>query len=198
MAPKVPHRSATVTGTPGCWTGACRALPWVMVLCGACSSTPPVSCDPAPVVVLGTGVETFEPLSDGQELPIILGIQGGFHVVAALRVRTASESLKLTFHVAGNQGEAIVFPAGLSDTQTSTALMTPLASAAAPEGQDCWRQVLARRVFMPFVSNPTVGIVPTAQVDHQPIRLSVDVVDAAGRTAHASKTVIPMREEVGP
>lgn len=36
-------------------------------------------------IELGTGTRTFEPLDPGQEVPIIQGIQGGFHVWGGFR-----------------------------------------------------------------------------------------------------------------
>lgn len=36
-------------------------------------------------IELGTGFDAFEPLEDGQEVPIIAGIQGGFHIWGAIK-----------------------------------------------------------------------------------------------------------------
>ncbi|MFN3197344.1 MAG: hypothetical protein ACE366_02830 [Bradymonadia bacterium] len=36
-------------------------------------------------IELGTGFRSFESLEDGQEVPIIAGIQGGFHIWGAIR-----------------------------------------------------------------------------------------------------------------
>ena len=42
---------------------------------------------PEPYLELGTGFRRFEPVMNGQEVPIIEGIQGGYHVWGALRGR---------------------------------------------------------------------------------------------------------------
>ena len=57
----------------------------------ACSSptdSKPVEAeDDAPLLIeLGTGEWEWEPISDGGELPVIQGPQGGFHFLASVRV----------------------------------------------------------------------------------------------------------------
>lgn len=47
----------------------------LLALGAACSD----DAGPAPEVELGTGTTEFEPLTDGQELEVIRGPQGGFH-----------------------------------------------------------------------------------------------------------------------
>jgi len=37
-------------------------------------------CDETPAIYIGTGEEAFEPLSEGDEVPIISGPQGGWHI----------------------------------------------------------------------------------------------------------------------
>ena len=167
---------------------------WALLACGCSSSsaTTQPTCRAMAVVLVGTGVATFESVSDGQELPIIRGIQGGYHLAIALRMRNGSGKAVLTVRVSGEHGESIDFPTGLSDTQTSTVQLTPLASSGAPGGEDCWSQALARRVFMPFSSTGGADILPTAQVEHQRIRLDVEVRDASGQLGHATKVVVPV------
>ena len=50
---------------------------------GASTESDPVHTEPW--VEIGTGFRTFEELSSGAEVPIIAGIQGGFHVWGAFR-----------------------------------------------------------------------------------------------------------------
>lgn len=56
-------------------------------LCLACGSSdaPDASreADAGPRVVLGSGREAFEPLESGGDVPLIKGIQGGYHVWAS-------------------------------------------------------------------------------------------------------------------
>ncbi|MCB9793733.1 MAG: hypothetical protein H6741_13525 [Alphaproteobacteria bacterium] len=62
-------------------------MPLLLILLGCADSavdTAPVVLDPA--LELGTGEIEWAPLVDGQELNVIQGPQGGFHVLASVRV----------------------------------------------------------------------------------------------------------------
>lgn len=61
-----------------------RALPASVLLCSMLAVG--VACSPpAPAFELGTGELEFEPLSDGDEILVIHGPQGGYHLLASLR-----------------------------------------------------------------------------------------------------------------
>lgn len=66
-----------------------------------------VTPTPEAYLELGTGFRRFEPIMNGQEVPIIEGIQGGYHVWGALRGRgfTATD-ISLLFELSLN-GEVI-------------------------------------------------------------------------------------------
>lgn len=51
--------------------------------CGSDSGSEPVD----PEVILGTGEASFEPLTNGDEIQIIQGPQGGFHFLGSVLVR---------------------------------------------------------------------------------------------------------------
>ncbi len=38
-----------------------------------------------PVLEVGTGVDSFEPIADGDSIPIVMGPQGGYHIAVSLR-----------------------------------------------------------------------------------------------------------------
>ena len=48
-------------------------------------------CDVAPAVYIGTGEEFFEPLSEGDQVPIIAGPQGGWHIWQSIETYNMGE-----------------------------------------------------------------------------------------------------------
>lgn len=61
-----------------------RLLPLVLLSCGADPACDEVAgLDPA--LTVGTGIETFEPLTPGGTIELDRGFQGGIHLWAALR-----------------------------------------------------------------------------------------------------------------
>ena len=57
----------------------------LLVSCGGGSDDPPVHDQGTPFVQIGTGSAEFAPLTEGQEVRITAGPQGGYHVWGALR-----------------------------------------------------------------------------------------------------------------
>jgi hypothetical protein len=64
----------------------------VSALAGACLETPrdALPADEVPVLEVGTGTYRFEPVTDGDTLPLVFGAQGGWHLWVAIRVSAAS------------------------------------------------------------------------------------------------------------
>ena len=60
-------------------------------------------CYPGPSeIVLGHGYERFTAIGDGDELPIVMGIQGGYHVWGEVRARFVDpRQLRLEFTLTG-------------------------------------------------------------------------------------------------
>lgn len=57
-----------------------RALLLASLAATACADEQPAT---EVTVVIGTGQDAFEPLADGDEVPVIQGPQGGFHILGA-------------------------------------------------------------------------------------------------------------------
>lgn len=57
-----------------------RAVVLLCLLFGGCEGGPPL-------VEIGTGASRFEPLEDGQSMPLVAGAQGGFHLWISARAR---------------------------------------------------------------------------------------------------------------
>jgi hypothetical protein len=57
----------------------------VLVLLGCAGAVPVDDTDHEATLELGTGTWRFEPIEDGQEVPLIRGAQGGWHVWLSVR-----------------------------------------------------------------------------------------------------------------
>ncbi|MCB9666088.1 MAG: hypothetical protein H6732_18415 [Alphaproteobacteria bacterium] len=53
----------------------------------------------APVLEVGTGEETFEALTEGQDLAMVHGAQGGWHLPVAVRAAHVPQFVRLTYRV---------------------------------------------------------------------------------------------------
>lgn len=63
-----------------------RAIVLACVMAAGCTAAAPEPTPDEPALELGTGTARFEPVVDGDELPMIRGAQGGWHVWASVRV----------------------------------------------------------------------------------------------------------------
>lgn len=140
------------------------------------------------MAVLGTGVLGFQPISDGDRVPIVHGPQGGYHVWGAVLCRyVATARLKLLFTlslVEGNRPIGMV-PAtvALQPYDPGTLILdggpepgdgggsSPRHSFALPGGPDGWGESLGTTVF---VGDPRI-------IDGQKVRLHLDVTDSDAR-----------------
>lgn len=69
----------------------------------------------APFLEVGTGARTFQPLEAGQRIPIVQGIQGGYHVWGALRGGGFSDqNVQLLFRL--HDGQRILAGADLLES----------------------------------------------------------------------------------
>ena len=120
-----------------------------------------------PLLELGTGTQSFSPLTNGQMVTIIAGPQGGFHVWAAARTRAPLDPmlLKLTVKVKLNGTE-------LSSTDYKVNLVKN-----GPYSE--WYAMTA------LVDDP-------ARVRGNSTVIELIATDSAGRTATDSRTIIPV------
>jgi len=91
-----------------------------------CGEVPPPAEEPA--LELGTGSWRFDALEDGQEVELIRGAQGGWHMWVSLRVRGVDMDRPLI--------ELSVQPADESRPADETAIALPFES----ENSEGWRQ----------------------------------------------------------
>lgn len=117
---------------------------------------------------VGTGVELYEPLSDGAPVDVVLGPQGGFHIWTSVRVHDPSIDLAridLSARFA-DDGRAAGSPSSV------TASLVAVGGAREHAG------------MTNFVANPE-------SVRGRPVVLHVDVFVKDGRRGSAERTVLP-------
>lgn len=119
-----------------------------------------------PLLELGTGTQSFAPLTNGQMVTIIAGPQGGFHVWAAARTRAPLDPMliKLTVKVKRSGAE-------LSSTDYKVNLVK----------NGTYSEWYAMTALVP----------DPADVRGKSTVIELIATDAAGRTATDSRTVIP-------
>ena len=133
------------------------ALAVLLTLVAACGADGPPSAE------VGTGADRFEPLTDGEAVPIIHGLQGGYHVWGAVRARNlAGDGLHLTF------------------------TLTPVGAAWASSVRNDIVDLVSGEhggtaVFLPD---------PDA-VRGRPCQLRLDATDTSGRTAASERSITP-------
>ncbi len=153
-----------------------------IALAPGCSRNGPPSPYPGPpVAILGTGLLEFLSLTDGQEVPIIHGIQGGYHVWGAVRARYMDPN-DIDAHFTLTD---VVTGALDGDVHTTLELDPPEyldGGAPLPGGADGWGESVGTRVFIPKPSD----------VAGRTMRLQVTLVDSTGRTCSDARTIVPL------
>ena len=131
----------------------------LLVIAAGCGA----SFDGPPAVDVGTGVDQFVALHDGDPVPIIHGIQGGYHVWGSVRAHNLAPSdVKLRFTLTRvADGAAITLRTDTVDLDDS--------------------EHLGSAVFLPD---------PDA-VRGQACRLHLDVTDSTGRAASSEHLITP-------
>lgn len=133
-----------------------------------------------PAVQLGTGEIDFSALVDGQDLPIIRGPQGGYHLLGAIRTHDLEPGLDdqlghpdnptVTFDVTRG-GESLLHPG-------MTPLVQGLEPMSAPE--DPWTHQLLNRFVI-------LDIADDDELDGAAVELGATVDDVDG--VHVEQTV---------
>lgn len=131
-------------------------------------------------IEVGTGQFDYEPVTEGQELPIVEGPQGGYHVWLGLRARNLDpRNLRI---------DSQLFDAESDDT------------GAPPEkvGEPFF-------FFVRLFDDDEMGVYRTAGLPHQVernrvrdkrLRLEVLVTDRDGRTATGDMVIVPIRTDL--
>jgi hypothetical protein len=137
-----------------------------VVAFGACAE--PFTIDGPPGIELGTGEYAYEPVEDGQDIPLIHGPQGGYHVWVGLRMRDMN-------------------PNGM---RLDTAV--ELADTATPVGRPLFfRFTMFRGESGEFEYAGLPEQLEPAEVEGRAIRIEVVATDRGGRTATDAMIAIP-------
>jgi hypothetical protein len=121
-------------------------------------------------VEAGTGVTSFEPLTDGEAVDVIHGMQGGYHIWTAVRVHDSAVTdvqVNVTSH----------FEQGGASAGEPSRITTTL-DAPAPDGA---RDHAGMR---DFIDSPLA-------VQGQRVVLRVEVIANDGRHGTSERTVVP-------
>ena len=124
-------------------------------------------CPGAPMLTLGTGRDAFEPLSNGQDLPLVRGIQGGCHVW-------------LSLSASGIDGRRVTLSIEVRDVVTTelVAQSATLIRLSQLEDGSCG-----------VVGFPAVFEAPW-RLENRDVRLLVSLIDPNGVTLEVDRPVI--------
>lgn len=131
-----------------------------------------------PSFELGTGVGTFEPLTDGQDLHMAAGLQGGCHFWLSLRTDGFSAS-----------GFTVTYDILYAESGESTGNTASVQARLSERGD---APGLCEHVGLSaFLEQPW-------RFEDQQVRIDVTLADADGRAATVSRKVIARWPEDGP
>jgi hypothetical protein len=135
--------------------------------------------DGPPEAALGTGSDMFVPLSDGDDVTIVQGPQGGFHVFASVRVRGLDPGNPEDLGDPDNP--TTVFQAFNGDLRVDldASIYT---QGLDPTTEDGLYEMVGRLLILDIQS--------AVELDGATLRLTVSVTDTAARTATDQRTVV--------
>lgn len=186
-------------------------------LAGGCQKT---AWPGPPQAILGGGVLRFLPWGDCARVPIIHGVQGGYHVWGGVRARYVSPQVQLRFTITDGSGQLVQYPNGTPNPIRQSDVLGPLSPAelvpvdggerggamcpdggvplespsgpmAVAGGTDGWGETFGITLYMPFDRADSGEYLPTGDVDGRPIRVRLDLTDSDGRTASDERVVVP-------
>ncbi len=128
----------------------------------------------APVATVGTGVSLWEEIpTAGARMEVVMGPQGGFHVLGRARFRGLPGDVFVGFALR---------PAGGGEAVTEGGLVRRVDRRGLTRWGDGWETTSAELVIL------APGVTPAAVVG-RPMRLELTVTDAAGRMATDARDV---------
>lgn len=150
----------------------------VLSACGGGTTDP----EGPPMAELGTGIIEFEPITDGQDLEIVQGPQGGYHFIVAVRASGV---------IAGN-------PDDLGDPdnprvwfrayRVSDDARIDINNADFTQGLE---YVPGSNGVFEMISRLVIlDIADDSELDGVSVRLTVDITDIDGRTASDERTIV--------
>jgi hypothetical protein len=134
--------------------------------------TPPPDPDGGQAeVLIGTGNASFVPLKDGDEVTIVKGSQGGYHIWGAIRAN------------------GVLNPAGLEVHY----FILDGATRAEVQGDNAYRLTLVQNgpYFEWYGMIGYLGTSVPSNVQGQPTIMKLTVKDSQGRTASDERSVVP-------
>lgn len=137
---------------------------WLALLLAACADE---GSSAPPTLELGTGEWAFEPLSEGQQVRLVAGTQGGFHVWLSMRAQ------------------------GFDGTRLRMKLQ--LIPSSAPDqisGSDLELAFQPGDDGLEFIGWPAQLLMPWCFTD-APLTLDVELSEGDTRSAHASIAIVP-------
>ena len=150
-----------------------------------CRSAPGADAGPQEIE-LGTGGLNFEPLSTGQGLVLIAGIQGGYHFIVNARIKgLLSGNPSVPGELGNPQTRFSIFD---EDGRQIDTMPRPYRLGYRPANEG-WFELPSGRILQ--INQQLVvdeGLVP--EIYGQQVRLTVDVLDASGLEANAEVWVV--------
>jgi hypothetical protein len=146
-------------------TAACMAWAWA----AGCAGDEGGGGGEPPWLEVGTGEWQFEPLEDGQDVPLVFGSQGGYHVWVSYRARELDPvdvRIEISTEILTR-----------NDSKTGSILLRNLTPYEEPGvyGQIGWPAVI-----------PEAGC-----ADGEPVEVVVSLLDRRGRSITDARTVVP-------
>lgn len=129
---------------------------------------------PASALQIGSGEVRFEPIEDGQELPLYAGTQGGYHVWLSFRAPLAPGLVTMELDLAPAPGSR----------ESHSALSIP------------FEEVEGAPDLAEFIGWPAQILDPECAV-HQPVQVHVRFVDSRGVSVASEIEVVPTPPSAG-
>ncbi len=169
------------------------SLPLLFVLISgvlaACGDDPPSGPG---TIEIGSGALEFVPITDGQELEIVAGVQGGYHFVINARMQNLIPGDPSMPNALGNPQTR--FSIYLEDGQRVDN-MSPPYRLGYRSAADEWRELPSGRILQlddGLIANE--DLIP--EIYGQDVRVVVEIRDASGREAEAEAWVVAVPEEL--
>ncbi|HJL19574.1 MAG TPA: hypothetical protein RMH99_28180 [Sandaracinaceae bacterium LLY-WYZ-13_1] len=132
-----------------------------------------------PEAELGTGEVEFEPLAEGDELPYILGPQGGYHFLASVRVRGVEPGNPDM--LADPSNPTVEFRAFQGDTRVDARASSYRQGLDPAPGEPGTYQMVGRLLIL--------NITSCDALTDEAIRVEVEVTDVFGVSATDERTI---------
>ena len=134
--------------------------------------------DVPPEVILGSGVDAFDPLADGDDLGIVQGPQGGFHVYGSVRAVGLDPGDPENLYAESNP--TTTFTAYNGDVRVDLGASTY--QQGLDPGPEPYYQMIGRLVILDIAS--------PAELDGVTLRIEVVITDVDGVSAGDQRMVV--------